>query len=185
LLDFAANGRINGPMGTGGDFSGEGAGGRAPARVAVERKEPRRDLAPGELEAWQNAAGPLYRLPCGETLTAAGAVIYAARDRGEDARVDGGREIGYLRLAVPPRRNFCEIRGLWVDLNRRREGIGRRLVDEAIAVELDDRRPHMLAFVPRRNDAARKFFFDVGFRGDTTGERLARYVYSLPHRAES
>lgn len=143
-------------MRPGGANCGEESGGELPLALAVARMEPAVDLTPPERKAWLDAAGPLYRLRRGEDITRPGQVLYRA--------LAEGREIGYLRLALPRRRVLAWVEAVWVDVDRRRQGIGRRLVQETLAVDLDGQRQWLIADVPRANPAARDFFDALGFR---------------------
>jgi ribosomal protein S18 acetylase RimI-like enzyme len=124
----------------------------------------------------QCSAGPRFRLARHCDISRPGIAVYTARiDDQRWADLHARREIGYLIAVAPPRRSFVRIGSLWVDLDGRRRGFGRQLVDELGTAY---RRRVLLVSVADRNVDAQLFFRALGFHGRPDPRNRARVRFA-------
>jgi ribosomal protein S18 acetylase RimI-like enzyme len=130
-------------------------------RAATAADDPA--LAALDQLTWSWASSPAPAPPPGTRFFAPGA------GRPEDVLVaeSAGAVVGYLHLApptpVPSNRHVLMIRGLVVDPARRGEGIGRRLVDAAVAEARARSARRITVRVLAPNTAARGLYETAGF----------------------
>jgi mycothiol synthase len=120
--------------------------------VVVRRLTPR-DLGPLQALVDEAVAGGAF---AGSSDPSGGAIGFLAKlaPRHKAIALDDDRLVG---LISP------EVKAIYVVPDRRREGIGRRLVEEAVVIERERRRPNVLLGTLPDDEPARAFLRATGF----------------------
>src|SRR5947209_4238849 len=77
---------------------------------------------------------------------------------------DGPKVVGHLQLVGPGRADAAEVKSLAVHPDRQRLGIGRRLVERAVAACRDEHRSSVLVGTAAADTRVLRFYQRVGFR---------------------
>jgi GNAT superfamily N-acetyltransferase len=94
----------------------------------------------------------------------------------------GGHAVGFFRLDLAPDRS-AELT-VFVDGSSRRRGVGRSIVEQAVAEARERGLVRMVAAVAIANDPAHSFFSEIGFeQGDTSVPGFVHYERFL-HRSD-